>query len=177
MSIDFQCSGCSKTLRVPDEHLGKQARCPQCQTVNVIQPGGQPAVPPTKPQPSSIGVDKPAGPRSSYPTGTTLGPNPYSPNQHGSHLLPHRGGLILTLGILAIVCNIALIPGILAWIFGKGDLAQIKRGEMDREGEGLTTAGMYMGMIMTILAGVSFVLVIAFYALMALIFIAGAAGA
>ena len=36
MAIEFECSGCSSTLRVPDEHSGKHARCPKCSTVNAI---------------------------------------------------------------------------------------------------------------------------------------------
>jgi hypothetical protein len=34
--IEFNCDGCGKTLRVPDEHAGKQARCPGCQTVLTV---------------------------------------------------------------------------------------------------------------------------------------------
>ncbi len=33
MAIDSTCTGCGKTLRVPDEFAGKQARCPVCQSV------------------------------------------------------------------------------------------------------------------------------------------------
>lgn len=36
MSIEFPCPGCQKTLRVADEHAGKQARCPHCQTVTPV---------------------------------------------------------------------------------------------------------------------------------------------
>ena len=36
MSIDTLCSGCGKRLRVGQEHAGKQARCPQCQTVYIV---------------------------------------------------------------------------------------------------------------------------------------------
>jgi len=38
VTIEFRCHGCSSVLRVPDEHLGKQARCPKCQTLNLIEP-------------------------------------------------------------------------------------------------------------------------------------------
>jgi hypothetical protein len=36
MPIELECSGCGKTLRVPDEHAGKQARCPGCKTVLTV---------------------------------------------------------------------------------------------------------------------------------------------
>jgi hypothetical protein len=44
------------------------------------------------------------------------------------HSVAHRGGLILTMGIMSIVCNFALIPGILAWILGRADLQQMRAG-------------------------------------------------
>ena len=65
------------------------------------------------------------------------------------NLQPHRGSLVLTLGILGIVFNVCGIPGILAWIFGSSDLKQIKAGTMDPEGEGLTKAGYICGIIGT----------------------------
>ena len=152
MAIEFTCSGCSKTLRVPDEHLGKQARCPQCQTLNTIQPDT--GLPPLK---TASHVGGHAQPTASHVS------NPYQASSNAprvSYQTAHRGGMILTFGILAIVCNFCLIPGILAWVMGRADLKQIKDGTMDPEGEGLTTAGMIMGMIMTCLAGAVFVIYI-----------------
>jgi hypothetical protein len=65
-------------------------------------------------------------------------------------LEPHRGTLILVLGILSLVlCSFS--TGIPAWIMGKGDLAKIKDGMMDPEGEGPTKAGMICGMICCII--------------------------
>jgi hypothetical protein len=68
---------------------------------------------------------------------------------------PHRGVLILVLGILGIFC---LITAIAAWIMGKGDLAAMDAGQMDPSGRGLTSAGKILGMIFTILAIVGLVL-------------------
>ncbi|MDP7177462.1 MAG: hypothetical protein QF749_04135 [Verrucomicrobiota bacterium] len=63
---------------------------------------------------------------------------------------PHRGTLILVLGILSLVlCG--FFTGIPAWIMGKGDLAKIQAGQMDPEGQGMTKAGMICGMICCIL--------------------------
>ena len=36
MPIEFPCNSCGKKLRVPDTAVGKKARCPNCQTVNVV---------------------------------------------------------------------------------------------------------------------------------------------
>lgn len=36
MAIETICSGCGKTLAVPDEHAGKKARCPACGQIYTI---------------------------------------------------------------------------------------------------------------------------------------------
>lgn len=58
---------------------------------------------------------------------------------------PHRGVLILVLGILGIVLCMPL--GIAAWVMGNGDLAAMGRGEMDPDGRGMTQAGKICGII------------------------------
>jgi len=74
-------------------------------------------------------------------------------------LEPHRGTLILVLGILSLVlCS--FFTGIPAWIMGKGDLAKIKDGMMDPEGEGPTKAGMICGMICCIICALGIGLII-----------------
>ena len=60
-------------------------------------------------------------------------------------LTPHRGVLILVLGILSIVC--CFICGIVAWVMGNNDLKQMAAGTMDRSGEGLTKAGKICGIV------------------------------
>jgi predicted Zn finger-like uncharacterized protein len=71
---------------------------------------------------------------------------------------PHRGVLILVLGIISIVlagfvwCSVIGLPlGIAAWVMGQADLRKIRNGSMDPEGEGLTQAGKICGIIGTIL--------------------------
>jgi predicted Zn finger-like uncharacterized protein len=74
---------------------------------------------------------------------------------------PHRGVLILVLGIISIAsvvlnaCYIGVLIGlplgITAWVLGHGDLRKIKKGEMDEEGLGMTQAGWICGIIGTIL--------------------------
>ena len=79
-----------------------------------------------------------------------------SPSQFGTApggLEPHRGTLILVLGILSLVlCG--FFTGIPAWIMGKSDLAKIQAGHMDPEGVGPTKAGMICGMICCIISAV-----------------------
>lgn len=71
-------------------------------------------------------------------------------------LKPHRGAVVLTLGILGIA--VCFICGIIAWVMGKNDLKEMDAGVMDPSGRGLTNAGRICGMIGTILGCVVLVL-------------------
>jgi hypothetical protein len=62
---------------------------------------------------------------------------------------PHRGTLILVLGILGLVVCGPL--GIAAWIMGSGDLKEMDAGTMDPSGRGNTNAGKICGIIATVL--------------------------
>ncbi|HEY1860513.1 MAG TPA: hypothetical protein VGG61_09180 [Gemmataceae bacterium] len=85
--------------------------------------------------------------------------------------LPHRGGMVLTLGIISVVSVVldvllsccclpagwvmslvGLGTGIPAWILGQRDLAKMRTGEMDPTGKGSTQGGWICGMIGTILS-------------------------
>ena len=70
---------------------------------------------------------------------------------------PHRGTLILVLGILGIVLCGPL--AIAAWVMGVGDLKQIDAGTMDPAGRGTTQAGKICGIIGTILLIVTIIAV------------------
>jgi len=63
---------------------------------------------------------------------------------------PHRGTLILVLGILSLVCCGLL--GIPAWLMGNADLKEMAAGTMDPAGQGTTNAGKICGIIGTVLA-------------------------
>lgn len=69
---------------------------------------------------------------------------------------PHRGTLILILGILSIVLCQPI--GIFAWIMGGNDLKAMDAGAMDPEGRGLTKAGKICGIIGTVLLIIGVVL-------------------
>ena len=74
---------------------------------------------------------------------------------------PHRGTLILVLGILGLICC-GIFTAIPAWIMGANDLKAMAQGEMDPSGEGLTKAGKIMGMIGVIL-GVIWIVFMLFF--------------
>lgn len=62
---------------------------------------------------------------------------------------PHRGTLVLVLGILGLVICGPL--GIAAWVMGSSDLKEMDAGLMDPSGRSTTQAGKICGMIATIL--------------------------
>ncbi len=65
----------------------------------------------------------------------------------GGYVAPHRGGLILVLGLLSWVgCPLVSFA---AWIMGSHDLREMRAGRMDRGGESATMAGMIFGMIVS----------------------------
>ena len=73
---------------------------------------------------------------------------------------PHRGTLILVLGILGLVmCGI--FTALPAWIMGNSDIKQMDAGTMDPTGRGMTNAGRILGMIGSILFIVGAVIVMA----------------
>jgi len=67
--------------------------------------------------------------------------------------VPHRGGEILTFGLLALLpcCLTSVIFGIIAWVMANSDLGEMRSGRMDREGEGLSQAGRALGIVGLIL--------------------------
>jgi hypothetical protein len=73
-----------------------------------------------------------------------------TPEPQSTALTPHRGTLILVLGILGLVC--CFICGIIAWVMGNADLAEMDAGRMDPEGRGITQAGKICGIISVCLA-------------------------
>jgi hypothetical protein len=73
---------------------------------------------------------------------------------------PHRGNLVLTLGIISLavlICwplaVVGLPLGIVAWVMGTRDLEKIKLGVMDPAGQGLVQGGRVCGIVGTILNG------------------------
>ena len=119
--------------------------------------GSAPSPPPRPPDPlfGSEDGEIPTENDEDYPRRTRYGPR-------RRDTAPHRGVLILVLGIVSlaftvfILCDglgilVGLPLGIVAWVLGNGDLRKIKNQEMDEEGLGMTQAGWICGIIGTIL--------------------------
>ncbi len=73
------------------------------------------------------------------------------PSPHTMSLAPHRGTLILVLGILSLFMCQPL--GIVAWVLANGDLRDMDEGRMDPTGRSNTEVGRILGMIAFILLG------------------------
>ena len=70
-----------------------------------------------------------------------------------------RGALILVLGILSLIM-FGFITGIPAWVMGHTDLRRMREGKMESADEGLTRAGMILGIIGTLISGLILVFMI-----------------
>ncbi|GIW79665.1 MAG: hypothetical protein KatS3mg105_1472 [Gemmatales bacterium] len=78
-----------------------------------------------------------------------------SEGYHSGRVQPHRGTLVLVLGILSLVVCAPL--GIAAWIMGSNDLAAMRAGRMDPSGESMTQVGYVLGIIGTVFFGIGIV--------------------
>lgn len=64
-------------------------------------------------------------------------------------LRPHRGELILVLGLIGLVVQCPIFS-VMAWVMGTADLDEMQRGLMDPAGAGTTRAGRFLGLILSL---------------------------
>jgi phage FluMu protein Com len=217
MALEIRCPGCGRTLRIAEEHAGKQVRCPACQQIStavaatgVAREAVAPPVPEpvatwhlktlegpiygpitwsevqtwaaerrisaecelaenstapwrkagillpqlySSPQPESIVPPEMHSWAPREPGETVGGGNPQSAPATavaGGYVAPHRGGLILVLGLIGFVISCPIFS-LMAWVMGSHDLSEMRAGRMDRSGEGITQAGLVLGMILSLL--------------------------
>jgi hypothetical protein len=163
-------------MRLPEEMLGQEARCPGCGCV--FTPGPK--------TPVSAGESG----RSPAPVTAITEPSPLRPSpapipsaepeeeerpwertqrrRTRRDSEPHRGPTILILGIIGLVvgmlCGVGLPFGVAAWVMGYRDLRKMRYAKsMDPEGEGMTQAGMVCGAIGTFFATLCGLGVIAYF--------------
>jgi predicted Zn finger-like uncharacterized protein len=172
MPVTIQCPHCDKQLRIQEANLGKQVRCPACKEVFKAA-----ELPPPPEEEAEQGIQEMEEPEQ-RPARRPRREEPEDeeeeeerPRRRRRRLRddddlvrgrPHRGGLILTLGILGLVlscCPMAgWILGGIALSMGNTDLQAMSRRQMDRSGQGMTQAGKICGLIAVILATISSVL-------------------
>lgn len=140
MAVIVECERCGRYLDArADAGDGQPLVCPACRHVQERRPTGP------EPVPAEL------------------------PRILRRDLEPHRGTLILVLGILSLVLMsflppVGIVLGVIAWIMGRSDLAKIRAGLMDPEGERQTYAGFVSGKVGAILASIMTVLFCGFYA-------------
>lgn len=77
-----------------------------------------------------------------------------------SYVSAHRGALILVVGLIGLFVHCPVFP-FMAWVMGSNDLREMDAGRMDRGGRDLTKAGMVIGMILSILWILGFLIIFA----------------
>jgi hypothetical protein len=157
----INCPSCQRRLQVPDSLIGQDVQCPTCGATFVASVGSQPSRPaerlpdlgvPARDMVPEEADDKPR--RRRRPEDDDYGDYDDEDDRYRRRrrrdLAPHRGAVVLTLGILSIViCGIILGP--IAWALGSTDMKEIREGRMDPDGEGITNAGRICGIIGTFL--------------------------
>lgn len=164
------CPSCQKQLRVPDEYIGRNVKCPGCKETFTAQVEAKSAPPP--PAEEEI-VEKPRKKPAPPPEEEEEAPRPAKrraevvdddedeerPSRRsrrgGGSMAPHRGTLVLILGICSLALNVFFWPlplfaGPVAWILGNRDLKAMDEGRMDPEGRGHTQIGKVCGIIATV---------------------------
>jgi predicted Zn finger-like uncharacterized protein len=193
MSQLVSCPECSKHLQVPDDLIGKKVQCPECKhtfTATAPEESTKISTTPSKPPPSKAPAwdkdddDERSSKSESKPKKRREEDDEdddderprrrrRSSSGRGDYM-PHRGGMILAFGLIGLL--IMPIFGIIAWIMGNSDLAEIKAGRMDPEGESMTNAGRILGMIAVILWIVSILVFCGIFGCFFIIGIGAAAG-
>ena len=156
--MKIPCSNCNQRLEIPAELAGQTIECPAC-NASLTVPALEPTQPPTpkirlsKPEAESAANEVRAGALQKEVASLKI--KLTDAQSVKGTLPPHRGNMILTFGILGVVCCFPL--GIAAWVMGRYDMQLIEDGVMDPAGASATKAGMICGMVACVIAVIGFV--------------------
>jgi predicted Zn finger-like uncharacterized protein len=169
MPLIIRCEHCQAQLRLPDEYVGQEVRCPSCQRVFVAREGleARPQPPAPRPEPpadepgfrAQPGSDRPRPARRDEDDDDYRRPSRrrYQDDPYGvERKAPHNGSTIQTLGILSIVLALcwplSLVLGIIAIVMASSELNRIHSGQTDPSGESQITTGRTCAIIGIVLA-------------------------
>jgi predicted Zn finger-like uncharacterized protein len=180
------CPECRRKLRVPEELLGKQVKCPTCGHTFEAHLTAMTAPPPEgEPPPRTSPVarrrredeeeDRPRRRRPREAEDDEDEDEYDRGRRRRRDYQPHRAGLILALGITSLFFA-HIILGPIAWILGNSDLREMRAGRMDPEGEGSTNAGRICGIIGTAMGALGLLCCVGYFAFIAAAVGTGAAG-
>jgi hypothetical protein len=181
-----ECPGCKRRLKLPTEVLGQEVRCPACARTFIASFENQPS----PPEVEEVRAESPALPRSRRDRPEHLAHCPEcgatvdrdarrcrrcdtpldGEDEEGRYWEPHRGGMILTLGILSalfgtlsLCCGVPAVAGlgfgIPAWVMATHDMHRMRMGVMDRNGMANTQSGQsyaIVGVVLSFLCGVGY---------------------
>jgi hypothetical protein len=170
------CPGCQRKLQVPETLLGQNVQCPTCgatfraQTEFGVSTAALPPVPREETAPSPEAPPPERRQLEDDDHDRDYGRDSRVRRRLRNDFEPHRGGLVLGLGIASLCVLvlgglgplIGLVLGPIAWVMGNADLTAIRAGRMDPEGENQTSTGRMLGMIATIVHAVLLVLGLVF---------------
>ena len=162
MPLTIACPNCGKSLKLPEAVVGKRVRCPGCQEVFTATAPEEEE--PIRPAAESEGVqerpsrsrrverEEPEEEEEDRPRRRPRRRRDDDDDYRVSRGSPHRGGVVLTLGILSVF--FALCCPCIGWILGgiglsmaNTDLSQMDSRRMDRSGQGLTRAGQILSIV------------------------------
>jgi hypothetical protein len=149
MTEVLTCPSCQRKLQVPENLLGQDVQCPTCGATFLAQAGGA-APSKTSRQSESRAMER-SSRRENNDEDYEDRDRKRVRKRKRHDYEPHRGTLILVLGILSFFVA-GPILGPIAWIMGNNDMEAIRSGRMDPEGEGATNAGRICGMVSTIIS-------------------------
>jgi predicted Zn finger-like uncharacterized protein len=154
MPIQISCPTCQRQLRVPDNLIGELVKCPSCQNTFTAEaaesrPPREESVREERHSPIEERAEEGEPKRRRRREDDDFDDRP-SRRRRRADMEPHRGTLILVLGILSLT-GLGILTGIPAWIMGNADMAKIRAGTMDPEGESNTNIGRILGMVSTII--------------------------
>lgn len=178
MPVETRCPSCQRMLRVPDELLNRRVKCPSCDTVFVAEADAPPQNPIAGAPGSETREETPRAREDRddrddrddrYRVRDDDSEDDYDDDEDDYEserrfrrrrrrdLLPHRGHMVMTLGIIAVVmfvlCGVFALPvSIPAWVMGHKDLAAMKAQQMEDDGRSQTMTGYIMGIVVTCLS-------------------------
>jgi hypothetical protein len=180
MPFQVSCPTCERKLSVPDSLAGQRVKCPGCANTFTAQEDGTQEAAATQSEERLSSRPPAPEPPEDRPPRWRDDEEDWHSRRGGTpgDYAAHRGGLILTLGIVScslgalevlafagmlccgplafagLLCSAtALGLGLPSWIMGQGDLKKIRSGNMDPAGEASTKGGWVCGLIGTILGG------------------------
>jgi hypothetical protein len=152
------CTSCQRKLQVPDNLMGQDVQCPTCGGTFMARPDGpmpsrsEPAPPPP---PTRALVRREERFDDDYNDDYDYERRSRRIRRRRHDYEPHRGAVVLTLGLVGLIGMFFFFPicfvGVAAWIMGNVDMAAIRSGRMDPDGESTTNAGRICGMVSAII--------------------------